>query len=224
MALDLTEIRDDFLSGGSGLTPRGSSGSPNVTGILQEHKAALETLESDLADALPDGGMTLLASTATGEGAALVGIEDDGEHFSGGTVEEALAELGVLPRLAYHDIVVLFSDLGSGASGAIAVADFPTNVIYLGAAAQAGPQFTGEADLEFALGFTGGATDALIEATALHETGVTPIAIVQGTTPGGTFFADASGDGLAVLFTATELDDVSAGSLTIRVLYVDPFA
>lgn len=38
--------------------------------------------------------MTLLASTATGEGASLIGIEDTGAYFTGTTVEAALQEIG----------------------------------------------------------------------------------------------------------------------------------
>lgn len=130
----------------------------------------------------------------------------------------------VLDDVRYIDATILFSELGSGASDSIAIADFPTNSILVGVAARAGTQFTGEADLTFALGFAGGDTDAIIEATALHETGAgTPIEIVTGTLSLPRFYADASTDGLAVLFAATELDDVSAGSLTIRLFYIPAF-
>lgn len=139
-------------------------------------------------------------------------------------VGPALDQLAArIPNIAYHDATILFSDLGSGASDSIAIAGFPTNVIFLGAAAKADPQFTGEADLSFEVGFEGGDIDALIDTTALHETGTTPIAVVQGVVKAGAFFADASADGLAVLFSATELDDVSAGSLTVRFFYLPAF-
>lgn len=130
----------------------------------------------------------------------------------------------VLDDIRTFDATILFSELGSGASDSIAIADFPTNVILIGVAARAGTQFTGEADLAFQVGFEGGDTDALVASTALHQTGNgTPIEVVQGVVKGGAFYADASGDGLAVLFTATELDDVSAGSLTVRFLYAPAF-
>ncbi len=124
----------------------------------------------------------------------------------------------------YFDATILFSELGGGASDSILIPDFPTNVILLGVAAKAGPQFTGEADLSFEVGFEGGDVDALIDTTALHQTGVdTPIAVVQGVVKAGTFYADASDAGLAVLFSATELNDVSAGSLLVRFFYIPAF-
>ncbi len=47
MSLDLTDIPDDFGSGGANLSPNGSSGEPSLKDILVEHKDALETLEAD---------------------------------------------------------------------------------------------------------------------------------------------------------------------------------
>jgi hypothetical protein len=136
---------------------------------------------------------------------------------------------GALDQLAgraikHFDATILVEALGSGASDSIAIPDFPTNVIYMGVAARANPQFTGEADLSFEVGFEGGDVDALIDTTALHETGNgTTIAVVTGVMKAGQFYADASADGLAALFSATELDDVSAGSLTLRFFYIDAF-
>lgn len=165
-----------------------------------------------------------LASTDAGEGAALVGIEDVDGNFTATDVEGALAEVGAVPRIAYHEATILFSDLGSGATDSIAIANFPTDVILLGVVAKADPQFTGGADLVFEIGFEGGDTNALVESTALHETGVgTPISVVHGVVKGGAFYADASTAGLAVLFTATELDDVTAGELTVRFYYLPAF-
>jgi len=45
-----------------------------------------------------------LASTANGEGASLVGIQDAGNYFTGTTVEAALAELGVDIGKNYEDL------------------------------------------------------------------------------------------------------------------------
>jgi hypothetical protein len=146
------------------------------------------------------------------------------------TLRELLAEhkdaLSTLDTtsIAYFDAAISFDELGSGATDSILIADFPANSLYLGAAAVAGTQFTGEPDLVFEVGFDGGDTDALLTSTALHETGDgVPLGVVAGAVKGGQFFADASGDGLAVLFTATELDDVTAGSLTVRFFYIPAF-
>ena len=137
-----------------------------------------------------------------------------------GTALDQLAERA--PN--YFEETILFSELGSGTSDSIPIAGFPTNVILIGVAAKASPQFTGEADLAFQVGFEGGDVDALIASTALHQTGVgTPIAVVQGVVKGGAFYANASASGLAVLFTATQLDDVTAGSLTVRFFYIPAF-
>lgn len=139
---------------------------------------------------------------------------------------EHRSALLTLETLAAHvfDATILFSELGGGATDSILIPGAPTNIILLGVAARANPQFTGEADLSFEVGFEGGDVDALIDTTALHQTGAgTPIAVVQGVVKAGQFYADISGSGFAVLFTATELDDVSAGSLTLRLLYLPAF-
>ncbi len=44
MSLGLTDIPDDFGSGGANLSPNGSSGSPSLKDILVEHKDALDLL------------------------------------------------------------------------------------------------------------------------------------------------------------------------------------
>lgn len=44
--LSLTTIPTDFGSGGSGLTPNGSTFTPSLRTLLQEHKTALETLDT----------------------------------------------------------------------------------------------------------------------------------------------------------------------------------
>jgi hypothetical protein len=159
-------------------------------------------------------------------GANLIPGGSGGSPTLANVLIEHRAALLTLETLAAHvfDATITFDQLGGGATDSILIAGAPTNIILLGVAARANPQFTGEADLSFEVGFEGGDVDALIDTTALHQTGAgTPIAVVQGVVKAGQFYANISGSGLAVLFTATELNDVSAGSLTIRLLYLPTF-
>jgi hypothetical protein len=127
-----------------------------------------------------------------------------------------------------RDFTMTFADLGAGASDSILLSamDFEgslmTNFIYLGCGLVANPEMTGEADLTCVGGFEGGDTNGLFESTAIFETGDNvPIAIVAGVVHAGTFFAAMTT--WALLFGATELNDVSAGSLTFRVFYLNAF-
>jgi len=63
----------------------------NVT----QHEAALTITESQISDFASSDYLTstILASTATGEGAALIGVEDAGGNFTATDVEGVLAEL-----------------------------------------------------------------------------------------------------------------------------------
>jgi hypothetical protein len=129
------------------------------------------------------------------------------------------------------DFVVDFSDLGAGASDSILLSatafegSLPTNFVFIGVGIIANPEFTGEADLTVALGLEGGDTDGYLTATALHETGDNvPIEAAGGAlmaTHQGRTHADMAD--WALLFAATELNDVSAGSLTCRVFYLNAF-
>lgn len=145
-------------------------------------------------------------------------FSDQTAEFSGAVTHSGLA-------FGHYTATIAFSDLGSGASDAIALASFPLNAIYLGCAVEVPTtEFTGEADLVFEIGYTGGDTNALVESTALHETDTGFLAVVAGVQHGGTFLADASDDGLAVLFGATELDDVTAGEMVVHIYYAVPVA
>lgn len=129
----------------------------------------------------------------------------------------------VLP-IAEWESTVLFSDLGSGASDTISLKDqagatsatFPTNALILSAIRIVNTEFAGEADLADSLGDAGGADDDLESAT-LHG-----VAAGAGTVSApGSFLPRFEPAYVPVAtFTATELDDVSAGSITYRYIYV----
>lgn len=120
-----------------------------------------------------------------------------------------------------YTATVLFSDLGSGASDSIALPSFPTGVQVVGIQAYCPTEFTGEADLTFIVGDTAN-DDELIEATALHETGDNiKIAHAAGTYTFMTYEADYTTAGLAIGFAATELDDVTAGELRVKIHYIE---
>lgn len=120
---------------------------------------------------------------------------------------------------------ILFSDLGSGASDSILLGgslEPAEDIIFCGISARAGtPDFAGEADLAFQVGFEGGDTDALVASTNLNATGDgATIAVVSGVVKAGALITTAQMATLAVLFTATELDDVTAGSLVVKLYYM----
>lgn len=139
------------------------------------------------------------------------------------TVSDRFFRLGGLqfPRAPIRQ-QVLFSDLGSGATDAIDVVGWPTNAIYLGTAVEIDTMFNGEADLSLQIGFTGGDTDALVGSTNLDQVAAGWLAITAGIVHAGTFAADWETDSLALLFSATELDDVDAGALTVHIYYALP--
>ncbi len=65
MSLDLTDIPDDFGSGGANLSPNGSSGEPSLKDILSEHKDALGILESGGGGVPVTATLTTLAAVVT---------------------------------------------------------------------------------------------------------------------------------------------------------------
>ena len=115
---------------------------------------------------------------------------------------------------------VLFSDLGSGASDAIALSSFPTNVLLIGAALEINTAFAGEADLAVKVGDTAN-DDELIASFNLNAVSAGWAAITAGAATLPQFEADYGTAGGDITFTATELDDVTAGSLTLHIFYVD---
>lgn len=66
MSLDLTDIPDDFGSGGANLSPGGGNGEPTLKDILVEHKEALETLDGS------SGGLSTVTTSGliTGDGSS----------------------------------------------------------------------------------------------------------------------------------------------------------
>lgn len=66
--MTLTAIPEDFGSGGSGLSPGGSSGSPSLRDFLEEHRAAIVALQSGTE------GEVVLARFATSANDSLAGL------------------------------------------------------------------------------------------------------------------------------------------------------
>lgn len=122
-----------------------------------------------------------------------------------------------------------FADLGSGASDSILLGDGtgrPSgSFLFMGASAVSGtPDFAGEADLAVALGLEGGDTNGFIEATNLNAAGDgAELDVVPGVIKGGQYITAAENATIAALFTATELDDVTAGSIVWRIFWVEPY-
>ena len=122
-----------------------------------------------------------------------------------------------------------FAALGSGASDSILLGDGTGrpagSFTFCGASAKAGtPDFAGEADLAVQLGFEGGDTDGFVASTNLNATGDgLEITVLPGVIKAGQVVTAAQNATIAALFTATELDDVTAGSITWRIFYYEQY-
>ena len=114
---------------------------------------------------------------------------------------------------------VKFSDLGSGASDSIALAGFPTDAVVLDQRLEIVTAFAGEADLAVSAGDTADA-DGRFAAFNLNAVAAGWAAITAGAEAGSPVHeADWATAGADLTFTATELDDVSAGELNYYVYY-----
>ena len=114
---------------------------------------------------------------------------------------------------------VKFSDLGSGARDSIALAGFPTDAVVVDQRLEIVTPFAGEADLAVSGGDTADAdgrfTAFNLNAVAAGWAGIT--AGAEAAAP--SHEADWATAGADLTFTATELDDVTAGELNYYVYY-----
>lgn len=115
---------------------------------------------------------------------------------------------------------VLFSDLAAGAADSIALTGFPTNVLIVGAALEINTAFAGEPNTTVTLGDTGDA-DELIAAFTLDSVAAGFAQTVAGAAVLPKVETDYGTAGADLTFAATELSDLTAGSLTVHILYVD---
>lgn len=115
---------------------------------------------------------------------------------------------------------VTTASTGSGASTAVAFSGFPTNVLILGAALEINTAFAGEADVAVTVGDTADA-DELIASFNLDSVAAGWAGVTAGAAVLPHFEADYGTAGGDLTFTATELGDLTAGSLTLHVFYVD---
>ena len=120
-----------------------------------------------------------------------------------------------------YTLDVDFSDLGSGASDAIACASFPTDVIIIGTALEIVTAFAGEADLAIIGGDTND-PNGRFEVVTIHALAAGWVDIGAGAEAGARYEGDYSTDGADLTFTATELDDVTAGALKYYIYYITP--
>ena len=123
-------------------------------------------------------------------------------------------------NLETYTLEVDFSDLGSGGSDTIPLTGFPTDVLTFGVGYFVPTsQFAGEADLAFAIGDTGDA-DGYCASTTLDAMPAGTLGRTAGAQQGVIWEADWAADGAAITFTATQLDDVTAGHGFVHVPYI----
>lgn len=116
---------------------------------------------------------------------------------------------------------ITFADLGSGAAHSEAMAGFPTGVFVMGATVEILTVWAGEPDVTVTIGDTADA-DGLCGSISLDSLAAGTVNGAVGAVQGFQFEADLSTDGLDATFAATELDDVTAGSLRVRIYYATP--
>jgi hypothetical protein len=124
--------------------------------------------------------------------------------------------------IGHYQASVTYEDAGTGASTAVALAGFPLGVLVLGGWLEITEAFAGEADASVTVGDTSDA-DYLISSFNLNA--VAAIAVADTTIGSGALpctEADWDGDGLDITFSATELGDLTAGALTVHILYHRP--
>lgn len=120
-------------------------------------------------------------------------------------------------RWSKFEMVVDFSDLGSGASDAIPLADFPTNVWTLGIGyVEVISAAAGEADLAFIIGDTNDDNGYCASVNLNAATGRLYAAGAELALRYEADFETAGGD---ITFSATELDDVTAGRWRVVIPY-----
>lgn len=118
---------------------------------------------------------------------------------------------------------IAFGALGSGASSVEALAGFPLGVWVFATELEILTAFTGEADLAVIVGDTGD-PNGLCESVSLDAVAAGTFLGISGAETMRRIEGDLSTDGLAATFTATELDDVSAGSLRVHIKYLRPLS
>lgn len=116
---------------------------------------------------------------------------------------------------------VSFSDLGSGTSHSEALTGFPTDVIIVARALEIVTAFAGEADLAVSGGDTGDA-DGQFTSITIDSLAAGWVDIIPGAEAAPRYEGDWATDGADLTFTATELDDVTAGELNYYVYYFTP--
>lgn len=142
---------------------------------------------------------------------------------SDGVTQRNPTAAGVISHIPFQTFTqnVAFGDLGSGASDTIALTGFPTDVVIVSVRVEIVTAFGGEADLAMTLGDTVDA-DELIASFNLNAVAAGWAKIVAGAELLPHFEPDYATDGGAVTFTATELDDVTAGELNVYIDYYTP--
>jgi hypothetical protein len=156
-----------------------------------------------------------------GDTANIDELFDGADIHTGAKAAAVFTYGGVAPGIAETwSSSVTFAALGSGASDAIAITGFPVNATLLGWNLVITTAWAGEADLAVELGHTAD-PDGLFTSFNLNA-----VAAGLAATVSGALFprpwADLSTSGLGWTFSATELDDVSAGAMRVDFYLLNP--
>lgn len=221
-----TEIPDTFGSGGANMAPEGGNGTPTLRDMLRELQTATLALDTAL------GGVDTanLASTAHGEGASLIGIEDAGALYTATTVEGALAEVRTVANAAMSvqkasvaiDFTTDLAGLGTATTFDKNIgAALPANARVLGATAESETDFDDATHGTWAVtvGTSAGGTQIGTSLNvAAGQTGF-PKAFTPGAE--GYLFAPNGGNQLSARITSSvHLSTATQGHVVIDVFYL----
>lgn len=123
--------------------------------------------------------------------------------------------------IGHYKARLTWEDAGSGASTAVALSGFPTGVVVLTGWLEIVTPFAGEADAAITVGDTAD-SDYLISSFNLNAVAATKMTGVAGSGVLPSPEADWATAALAATFSATELDDLTAGELVVHILYHKP--
>lgn len=123
--------------------------------------------------------------------------------------------------IGHYKASVTYEDAGTEAAASTALAGFPLGVVVLACWVEITEEFAGEADAAITVGDTADA-DYLIGSLSLDGVAPTKMAGTAGSGVLPCLEADWDGDGLDITWAATDLGDLTAGALTVHILYHKP--
>jgi len=192
---------------------------------------ALDTQVKANADDLADYTLTTdLASTASGKGASLIGVEDAGGLLYAANVEDALSELandvsnaGTMRTIEWDFTYADLDSIGASLTGTVDFSEYPrasNGETVLACGLKAGTGFAGPSLTSLELNFQVAGSDFGFAAKEVKEfeSGATDAISAFGTTPEHAYDGVSTTIKLYVSATGCNVEDLTAGAATAWVV------